>query len=74
MGHFNSLPQDAVFWGEGSLQNSLGQFAEFEIVRPIIFSITFLEEMQKVHILPHLKDCVGIVNTRYWHSRSAGRM
>jgi len=72
MGHFNSLPQDAVFWGEGSLQKSLGKFAEFGIARPIIFSITFLEEMQKLHILPHLKDCVGIVTDLPAHAPDTG--
>ncbi len=72
MGHFNSLPQDAVIWGEGSLQSSLKQFADFGIVRPIIFSITFLEKMQKVHILPHLKDCVGIVNNLPAHAPDTG--
>ena len=73
MGHFISLPQETVLWGENSLANSLGRFPEFGIERPIIFVVDVLEDLMRAEVLPHLAEPqVGIVTDLPAHAPDTG--
>ncbi|KIC20701.1 iron-containing alcohol dehydrogenase [Leisingera sp. ANG-Vp] len=73
MGHFISLPQETILWGENSLPASLSRFPEFGISRPVVFTADVLEALAQEHVLPHLAELhLGLVTDLPAHAPDTG--
>jgi maleylacetate reductase len=59
MNQLNCLPQSAVFWGSDILAATVARFGEFEIERPITFTAEPLEQLNRTHVQPHVRNGVG---------------
>ncbi|WP_026354852.1 iron-containing alcohol dehydrogenase [Massilia niastensis] len=59
MNQLNCLPQSAVFWGADILAPTVARFGEYEIERPITFTVAPLEQLNRIHVQPNLRDGVG---------------
>ncbi|SIT44117.1 Alcohol dehydrogenase, class IV [Paraburkholderia piptadeniae] len=60
MNQLKCLPQEAIVWGHDILETAATSLGDYGITRPIIFTVEFLETLNRDYILPGVRDAVGI--------------
>jgi hypothetical protein len=54
------LPQEGIIWGHDILKTVAASLGDYGISRPIIFTVEFLEALNREYIQPGVQDAVGL--------------
>jgi alcohol dehydrogenase class IV len=60
MNQLKCLPQDGIIWGHDILKTVSASLRDYGISRPFIFTIEFLEALNREYIQPGVEDAVGV--------------
>src|SRR6516225_5324864 len=60
MNQLNYLPQASIVWGHDILGTAAASLGDYGISRPIIFTVEFLEALNREYIQPGISGAVGI--------------
>jgi alcohol dehydrogenase class IV len=60
MNQLKCLPQEGIVWGHDILKTAAASLGEHGIRRPIVFTVEFLEDLNREYIQPAVLDGVGI--------------
>jgi maleylacetate reductase len=60
MNQLKCLPQEGIIWGHDILKPVSASIGDYGISRPIIFTVEFLEALNREYIQPGIRDGVGI--------------
>jgi len=60
MNQLNCLPQASIVWGHDILGTAAASLGDYGISRPIIFTVEFLEALNREYIQPGISGAVGI--------------
>src|SRR5579859_6575591 len=60
MSKLNRLPQETVFWGQGTLKEAISGLEDGGIVHPITLTAEALVELNRREVQPHVRGSVGI--------------
>ncbi|MNF25695.1 Maleylacetate reductase [compost metagenome] len=59
MNQLNCLPQASILWGTNILADSIARLGDHGIDRPITFTVTALEYLNRTYLQPNIKQGVG---------------